>query len=220
MFNLFLAATTIICVMGATLEQTEAMDVEQCLSATEMKQKLNEEGQQYVAIANEPVIDQDKEKIRVFTSNSTGTNGYVLSGDQPRALVSSQFCVSLRYKDVKIFDANEPGVNSGALVKTENSEIARRQCEHDKGTCSLHSTTLAAQAKNGRRVMMQATLMHRQRDGTYSPGNLLTLTGQMEGERRGTLGYTSSVGAYTIVTPFDNVTYGPYALKILEKQQH
>jgi hypothetical protein len=193
------------------------MDVGQCFEMVVIKQKLQDEGQQHIAFANEARVDNDKDEVQVFTSDAKGDVGYVLSGNQPKSAVSTRGCVALRLQNVKIFDARVPGVDNGTLIKTEDPATARRQCEAvGTGTCGLHSRLLADQDRGGYRVMMQGTVMHHQPDGTYIPGGLVTVTAQMEGEKIGTLGYTSQAGAYTIATAFTDMAYAPYALEILD----
>jgi hypothetical protein len=211
------AAGAAIAVLSGMATQAKALDVGQCFSMADMKLKLLAEGQQYIAFANEPVVDQNKMEVRVFTSDIAGNVGYVLSGNQPKEAVSTQACVELRLQNVHIFDARMPGVDSAALVN-EDRPAAMRQCETLQG-CNIHGQFLADQEKAGYRVMLQGTLMHRQPDGTYSPGNLATLTGQMDNKKMGALAYTSKAGAYTIATAFIDIAYSPYALRILDGRQ-
>ena len=180
---------------------------------------MQEEGQQYIAFANEARVDNDKDEVQVFTTDAKGDVDYILSGNQPKSAVSTRGCVELRLQNVKIFDARVPGIDPGALIKTEDPGIAKRQCEAiGVGGCNLHSKFLAEQARAGYRVMMQGTAMNHLPNGTYTPGQLVTLTGQMDGEKIGTLAYTSKEGAYSIATAFTDIAYAPYALKILDER--
>jgi hypothetical protein len=202
--------------MALPMQQAKAMDVGQCFSATEMKQKLQEEAQQKIAVGNEPQVNGASFEMRAFTTDADG-NGYLLSGDLPKKFASIEICVSERLKNVKIFDARVAGVDPKALVN-EDPAKAEREC-NGSTLCNLHSKALADDDRVGKRVMMQGTTMDRQPDGTYKPGYLATLTGQMGGDKLGVLSYTSPAGACTIATTFADVAYSEYALNVLDRKR-
>ncbi len=207
--------------MGAMSHQADAMDVGQCFDRAALQQKLQEEGQWPVAFANEPLDNQDKPEGRLFTSDAAGSVGYMIGGNQPREVGATRACVELRLKDVKVFDARVPGVDLGALIKTEDPATALRECEAiGRGTCDIHSRFLAAQDRDGYRVMMQAHIAELQPDKkTYATGDLVTLTGQMAGRKLGTWAVTSAAGAYTIARAYEDIAYAPYALKVLDDRK-
>jgi hypothetical protein len=223
------AAIATTAAMAAPMQEAKAMDVKQCFERAVLLQKLQEEGQQYIAFANEPLVDKDKSEARLFTGNKAGTVGYIIGGDQPKEVGSTQGCVELRLKDVEIFDARVPGVDPKALIKTEDPAKALLQCDKSgRGRCDVHSRSLASQDRDGYRVMMQAHIAELQPDGSYATGDLVTitghlekqkLTGRLEGmEKLGTWAITSTAGAYTIARAFTDMTYAPYALKILDER--
>lgn len=71
------AAIATTAAMVAPMQKAKAMDVGQCFERAVLLQKLQEEGQQYIAFANEPLVDKDKSEARLFTGNKAGTVGYL-----------------------------------------------------------------------------------------------------------------------------------------------
>jgi hypothetical protein len=218
----FVAGFAATAAMAMPTQQAKAMDVGQCFSAPEMRQHLQDERQQKIALGDEPAVNPKPGaplfEMRAFTTDADG-NGYILSGNLPKRFASTEICVSVRLKNVKIFDARVPGVDPKALVH-EDPVKAERQCQTSgSALCNLHSTALANSDRDGYRVMMQGTRMARQPDGTYKPGDLVTLTGQMQGDKKGMLSHTSPEGAFTLATTFANVAYSEYAIKTLEDER-
>jgi hypothetical protein len=195
----------------------KAMDVGQCFDRATLLHKLQEEEQQPIVFANEPSVKQGKSESRLFTTNAKGSIGYLIAGNEPREVGATRACVKLRFKDVEIFDARDPGVDPRALIKTEDPAKALAECEKaGRGRCDVHSRFLASQDQGGYRVMMQAHIAELQTDGSYTTGDLVTLTRQLEGRKLGTWAITSAAGAYTIARAYTDMAYAPYALKILD----
>jgi hypothetical protein len=221
----FVAAFAATAAIAMPMQQAKAMDLGRCFERAALLQKLEEEGQQVVVFANEPLVTRNESgyesESRLFTSNATGSVGYIIGGNKPKEVGATQGCVKLRLTDVTILDARVAGVDPKALLKTEDPATALSECkEAGAGRCNVHSRFLASQDRDGYRVMMQAHIAELQPDGkTYAKGDLVTLTGQMEGRQLGTWAITSPAGAYTIARAYTDIAYAPYAIKVLDERR-
>src|SRR4051812_33926215 len=113
----FASAIAATAAMAVPTHEAKAMELGKCFERAVLIQKLQDEGQQPVVFANEPLVYEDKSEARLYTSNEDGTVGYLISGDQPKEVGSTRGCIEVRLKGIEIFDARVSGVDPKALIR-------------------------------------------------------------------------------------------------------
>jgi hypothetical protein len=198
-FRLRLGATALLLIAGPAL----ALDPKQCLPLVEMNAALKAEGQRSLIISNREVIVDPtgnandwiiKHFANIVSADTAGNLGYQIEGDLPRAQASTKMCVRARLTNVRLFDANKPGVPQAARLG------------------GLFTSSAEELEGRGIRVMLVADTLHPQ-GANYRAGSPLVVFGSMQ-NRGGSMATMTAKGPVQIMIMSDT-DYTPEALRRL-----
>jgi hypothetical protein len=192
-----------VAVMALGASSALALEPKQCMPLAEINAALKAEGQRTLILGDREAIDDPTGNARdwtvtryanAVTSNANGSLGYQLEGDLPRAKPSTSMCVRARLTNIRLYDANKPGVPEAALLGGE----------FDAATRGL--------AVKGVNVMFVADTLH-PGGGGYSKGSPLVGFIDMKG-RSGSMATMTAKGPVQLMVMGD-VIYTPEGLRRL-----
>ncbi len=213
-----------------------------CGTAEEVSALMRDQGQRVLMQAQripyETLPDGSYRSTRdavglMFTADEQGRVGYLIQSDQPMGTPATSGCVTLRYHDVRLYDARQPGVPNDVLVNSTPQAAAARCEQLHRETCVFLNEALERIDSTGERVAIQAYTVRELDDGRFvngsemitvtltMPGNGLTLDGERypDGDQLGTLVFsTLPEGATSIAEVFRDGAYTERALAILDSR--
>lgn len=243
-------AAALTATIALTSPPAHAVDVGWCGTPEEMSALMREEGQRSLAVGNQHIafeIDDDGEIHGadrfvglILTADLDGRVGYLIQADQPMGTPSTRSCIALRFHDVRLYDARQPGVPDETLIdSTEEAALARCAAIAETGliavgSCGFHNTAWQASVRVGEGMLLQAYSTTRRSDGSYAtddglitvtligPGNGRDREGERSPERdgRGVILVTAlPEGAMIITTVFVDGAYTQHALDLLASRR-
>ena len=95
----------------------------------------------------------------IFFSNSDGSRGYLIRGDQPLGTQAAIACVDSEFRDIRLHDTSQAGVPEWALMGDDPTTVAAI-CARDKlgyqEKCTSNDASLKTLDGNGLHVLFMA----------------------------------------------------------------
>ena len=202
-----------------------ALEPGQCGTPQEISATLGEEGHGFIARMNTLVADTDIQDTRFLaefvTANADRSEWYIVTGNQDLNTASTQFCVTLKGRDLEVVDFREPPAELQLIASQWHFDRTKAlaQCERIQGripgvACNAYEDVLLnLTTEFGEQTALRGMTLD-------ASGNDLTLATIAASSENGTYRSlsTASEGATTIISSGQNFAFAPSVLQELDRQ--
>lgn len=193
-----------------------ALETGQCLPATQVRTAIAAEGQNPIIIGERSGYGYPTALI--FTSNTSGSKGYLLRGDWPLGKQADIICIDSVYRDIRLNDISKPGIPAWARMDVDAS-TAIAICARDKlgyqELCLPHDKALFNISAGGLHVMFQAigTVINPRNKSMRSEQRILAAV--RLSDYTGIIDAVTSEGANYMLAAYTKVSYTQHGEALL-----
>ena len=193
-----------------------ALDTGQCLPAAQVRATLTAESQNPIILGNR--TGYGYATALIFTSDTTGSRGYLLRGDKPLGQQADTICIDSVYRDIRLNDITRPGIPAWAMMAVDAAR-ANADCRENRlgyqEDCSPHDLALETMEGRGSRVMFAATgEVINPRDGSRRQNQRITVTISASDQLGGVMA-TTQVGANYLLSAYSDMSYTQHGEALL-----